>query len=192
MKKFVAVAICAIILSFSLCSAAGKTGILIIAPAQFKTQDFLKIANENFGKNYVVSQQTQDAWATYCWDKGFVDSDPTISKEILANFAETTYFDKIIFIMFKNAEITVEDEGVNYSASPFFGGILGNAKRKVRRRSVIEARVVVMNRQGETVKIFEESHTDASMASELRANRGAFNGLCKSIASRLNERISSK
>lgn len=152
----------------------------------------MKIANENFGKDYVVSQQTQDAWATYCWDKGFVDSDPTISKEILANFAETTYFDNIIFIMFKNAETIIEDEGVNYSASPFFGGILGKAKRKVRRRSVIEARVVVMNRPGETVKIFEESQTDASMASESRANRGAFNGLCKSITRRLNEKNSAK
>ena len=187
MKKFVVAAVCVcLILSCSLCFAAEKTGILIIAPAQFKTQDFLKIANENFGKNYVVSQQTQDSWATYCWNKGFVDSDPMISKEVLADFIGTTDFDNIIFIMFKNAEMTVEDKGIKFNASPLFGGVFGSAKRKIRRRSVIEARIIVMNHQGKTIKIFEESHTDASMASELRANRGAFKGLCKNISNRLN------
>ena len=192
MKKFVAAALCAIILSYSFCFAAGKNGILIIAPSQFKTQDFLKIVNENFGKDYVVSQQTQDAWATYCWDNGFIDSDPMINKETLADFTGTTNFDNIIFIMFKNAEMTTDDNGVNFNASPLFGGIFASAKRKIRRRSTIEARIIIMNHEGKTIKVFEESHTDASMTSELRANRGAFDGLCKSIARRLNEKKSTK
>ena len=178
MKKFVAAALCAIILSYSFCFAAGKNGILIIAPSQFK--------------NYVVSQQTQDAWATYCWDNGFIDSDPMINKETLADFTGTTNFDNIIFIMFKNAEMTTDDNGVNFNASPLFGGIFASAKRKIRRRSTIEARIIIMNHEGKTIKVFEESHTDASMTSELRANRGAFDGLCKSIARRLNEKKSTK
>ena len=184
MKKFVAAVICAIILSCSLCFAAEKTGILIVAPTQFKTQDFLKIANETFGKDYIVSQQTQDAWATYCWDKNFVDTDPTISKETLADFAKTTYFDKIIFIMFKDVDSTVEDMGATI--------IYGTIKKHVRRRTSLQARVVILNQAGETLQVFEESHTDASMASELRANRGAFKGLCKSIAGRLNTDKSAK
>ena len=179
MKKFIAALIvCLVALTCPICSAAGKTGILIIAPTQFKTQDFIKIANESFGKNYIVSQQTQDAWAAYCWEKGFVDSDPTISKETLAEFAATTYFDKIIFVMFKDAIRTVEDLGVTY--------LWGTVRRNARFRTAIQARVVIMNQSGETLKVFEDSYTDASFASELRANRGAFDGLCKSIAERLN------
>ncbi|MBR4152895.1 MAG: hypothetical protein IKT98_08040 [Selenomonadaceae bacterium] len=178
MKKVFVAVFCAIILSSSFCYAAEKTGILIVAPTQFKTQDFLKIANETFGKDYIVSQKTQDAWATYCWDKNFVDTDPTISKEILADFAKTTYFDKIIFVMFKDVESTVENMGVTV--------IYGLIRKNVRRRTSLQARVVIMNQAGETLQVFEESYTDASMASELRANRGAFKGLCKSIAERFN------
>ena len=179
MKKFFAVMIvCLVALTCSICSAAGKTGILIIAPTEFKTQDFMKIANESFGKNYIVSQQTQDAWAAYCWEKGFVDSDPTISKDTLADFAATTYFDKIIFIMFKDAVKTFEDLGAVYNRFVY--------RRAFRFRTAIQARVVIMNQSGETLKVFEDSYTDASFASELRANRGAFDGLCKNIAVRLN------
>lgn len=179
MKKFFAASIvCLVALSCSICSAADKTGILIIAPIEFKTQDFMKIATESFGKNYIVSQSTQDAWATYCWEKNFIDSDPMISKETLADFSKTTYFDKIVFVLFKDAVKTVEDLGVVY--------LWGNARRKARFRTAIQARVVVMNQSGETLKVFEDSYTDASYTSELRANRAAFNGLCESIAERLN------
>ena len=115
-----------------------------------------------------------------------------INKETLADFTGTTNFDNIIFIMFKNAEMTTDDNGVNFNASPLFGGIFASAKRKIRRRSTIEARIIIMNHEGKTIKVFEESHTDASMTSELRANRGAFDGLCKSIARRLNEKKSTK
>ena len=187
MKKiFSALAIGAIFLSCSLCCAAERTGILIIAPVEFKTQDFLKIATEAFGKDYNISQGTQDSWATYCWENGFIDTDPMTKKETLADFATTTNFDKIIFVIFKDIATVTEDNGTTYSESPLFGGIFGTSKRKVRRRTALEARVVVMNHEGETLKVFEEAYTDASLTSELRANRGAFKGLCKNIADRLS------
>lgn len=182
MRKFVVLAaFAAIVLSNALCSAADKTGILIIAPVEFKTQDFLKIATETFGKEYDISQNTQDAWAAYCWDKGFAETDPLTKKETLADFVKTTRFNKIIFVIFKDASIATEDHGASYSGSIFFGSV----QRHVRRRSAIETRVVIMNHEGETLKVFEESYTDASMTSELRANRGAFKGLCKKISERL-------
>lgn len=164
-----------------------KTGILIIAPTEFKTQDFFKIATEAFGKSFSISQDTQDAWATYCYDKGLADTDPLITKEILADFAKTTNFDRIIFLILKDAVVLQEDLGVVYNISPFFGGIWGSAGRKIRIRSNIETRVVVMNHAGEALKVFEESYTDASMASKLRANRGAFKGICKRISKRLSD-----
>ena len=166
MKKFVAMlAVGVIVMSCALCSAAERTGILIIAPVEFKSQDFMKIATETFGKNYTLSQNTQDAWATYCWDKGFADDDPLTKKETLVDFATTTHYDKIIFIIFKDAVRTVDD---------------------TRYRTVLGSRVVIMNHDGETLKVFEETYTDASGASELRANLGAFKGLCGRIADRLS------
>lgn len=199
MRKFVAAAICAGMLfsqglyvapafaaenpPSAVRNVSAKTGILIIAPVEFKTQDFLKIATETFGKAYSISQDTQDAWATYCWNNGFVETDPLTKKETLADFVKTTRFNKVIFVIFKNVSTIAEDRGVSYSGSVFFGSVT----RDIRHRSAIETRVVIMNHEGETLKVFEESYTDASMASELRANRGAFKGLCK----RISERISS-
>ncbi len=162
-----------------------NTGLLIIAPVEFKTQDFLKIAKDTFGKGYSISQDTQDAWATYCWNKGIDEIDLLTKKEILADFVKATDFDRVIFLILKDAVVSTEEDGASYNASPLFGGIFGGIKRKARRRSSIETRVVVMNHEGETLKVFEESYTDASMTSELRANRGAFSGLCKNISARL-------
>ena len=200
MRKFIAAALCAGLLfsqgiyaapAFAaaenpppsvLRNASAKTGILIIAPVEFKTQDFLKIATETFGKGYTISQNTQDAWATYCWDNGFAETDPLTKKETLADFVKTTYFDKVIFIIFKDVSSVSEDHGASYSGSWLFGSVT----RIVQRRSAIETRVVIMNHEGETLKVFEESYTDASMTSELRANRGAFKGLCQKISERLS------
>lgn len=167
------------------CSAAlSKTGVLIVAPVEYKTQDFMKIATEQFGKEYNISQGLQDDWGTYCWDKGFEVSDPMVSRATLSDFAKTTRFEKIIFVIFKNVQVTAENLGSDVDFS-MFGAI---KRERVRRRTSIEARIIIMNNEGETLKVFEESHTDASMASKLRASRGAFEGLCKNIALRLNER----
>lgn len=166
------------------CSAAiMKTGVLIIAPTEYKTQDFTKIASEQFGKNYDISQGLQDDWAAYCWDKGFTVSDPLVTKETLSDFAKTTRFNKIIFIIFKNVTLTTEDLGPTVTVN-IYGA---NRHENIRRRANIESRVVIMNNAGKTLKVFEEAHTDASMTSELRVNRGAFQGLCKSISARLKE-----
>lgn len=187
MKKILSlVATVAIFFAMSSCSAAlSKTGVLIVAPVEYKTQDFLKIATEQFGKEYNISQGLQDDWATYCWDKGYEVSDPMVSKETLADFAKTTYFDKIIFVVFKNIAVSEENLGTDVTYYGF--GVL-DKRDKVIRRSNIEARIVIMNNEGETLKIFEEAHTDASKTSMLRANRGAFEGLCKNIAQRLNNK----
>lgn len=179
MKKFFAMlAVGLIVLSCAPGFAAEKTGILIIAPVEFKSQDFIKLATEVFGKNYDISQGTQDAWATYCWDKGLPDTDALPTKETLADFASTTDYDKIIFVIFKDADKTAEDLG--YSR-----GLFGSVSHDVRYRTALGARVVIMTRDGQTLKVFEETHTDASGASDLRANRGAFKGLCKRISDRL-------
>ena len=179
MKKFVAMlAVGMIVLSCALCSAAERTGILIIAPTEFKTQEFLKIATETFGKDYNISQGTQDAWATYCWDNGFVDNDPMTKKETLADFASTTTFDKIIFVIFKDVDKTYLDRG----ASVFFGSVT----RRIRYRTDISARIVIMSHDGETLRVFEETNTDDAKGSDLRASRGAFKGLCKQISDRLS------
>lgn len=171
------------------CSAAvTKTGILIISPVDYKTQDFLKIATKQFGKEYEVSQGLQDDWAEYCWDKGFTDSDPMVSKDTLEDFSKTTHFSKVIFIIIKNATVTEEDLGTNVVVSTYGA----NRYENIRRRANIEARVVIMNNEGETLKVFEEAHSDASMESKLRANRGAFEGLCKRISERLNSKSKSK
>ena len=165
MKKFVTiVAVAGIVLSGALCSAAERTGILIIAPVEFKSQDFIKLATDVFGKNYDISQGTQDAWATYCWDKGLPDTDALPTKETLADFAATTNYDKIIFVIFKDAAKT--EDYYSY-------------------RSVLGARVVIMKHDGDTLKVFEETYTDTSKRSEIRASRGAFKGLCKQISNRL-------
>jgi len=178
MKKFVAMlAVGVIVLSCALCSAAERTGILIIAPTEFKSQDFMKIATETFGKNYTLSQNTQDAWATYCWDKGLTDSDVLPTKATLVDFASTTTYDKIIFIIFKDVDKTEEDLG--YSR-----GLFGAVSHDIRYRTAIGARIVIMTHDGETMKVFEETHTDASGSSDLRASRGAFKGLCKQISDR--------
>ena len=183
MKKFF-IAFMLVFLSSVYCSAAVmKTGVLIIAPTEYKTQDFLKIATEQFGKNYDISQELQDDWAAYCWDKGLTVSDPLVTKATLTDFAATTRFNKIIFIIFKNVTMTKEDLGPTVNVTVFGA----NRYENIRRRANIEARVVIMNNSGETLKVFEEAHTDASMASELRANRGAFQGLCKNISARLKK-----
>lgn len=186
MKKFFSLlAAFAIFFAMSNCSAAlSKTGVLIIAPVEYKTQDFLKIATEQFGKEYDISQGLQDDWATYCWDKGFTVSDPKVSKETLADFSTKTHFDKIIFVIFKNVATTEEVLGTSVIVS-MWGA---NRNEHVRRRASIESRVIIMNSSGETLKVFEEAHTDASKASMLRANRGAFEGLCKNISARLKEK----
>ena len=114
------------------------------------------------------------------------DTDALPTKETLADFAATTDFDKIIFVIFKDAETVTEDRGTSFNVSPLFGGVFGNVRRKVRHRTALEARVVIMNHDGDTLKVFEESHTDSSGASDLRANRGAFKGLCKQISNRLS------
>lgn len=186
MKKiFSFLMVFAIFFAASNCSATiSKTGVLIIAPVEYKTQDFIKIATEQFGKEYNISQGLQDDWAAYCWEKGFTVSDPKVSKETLADFSKTTYFDKIIFIIFKNVSTIEEDLGAGVSFS-IYGA---NRYENIRRRASIESRVVIMNNEGETLKVFEEAHTDASKASMLRANRGAFEGLCKNISARLKEK----
>ena len=179
MKKFVTLlAVAAIVLSCALCSAAERTGILIIAPVEFKSQDFIQIATETFGKNYDISKGTQDDWATYCWDKGLTDTDALPTKETLADFAATTNYDKIIFIIFKDANKTEEDLG--YSRGPFW-----SISHDVRYRTAVGARVVIMTHEGQTLKVFDETHTDDSKSSDLRASRGAFKGLCKQISDRL-------
>lgn len=187
MKKILSVfAMFAVFFAMSSCSAAlSKTGVLIIAPVEYKTQDFLKIATEQFGKEYNISQGLQDDWATYCWDKGYEVSDPMVSKETLADFSKTTYFDKIIFIVFKNIATTAENLGANVT---YYGFGVIDKSEKVRRRANIEARIIIMDNEGQTLKVFEEAHTDASKASMLRANRGAFEGLCKNIVNRLNNK----
>ena len=180
MKKFFAMlTVSVIVLSCAPGSAAERTGILLIAPVEFKSQDFMKIATQTFGKNYDISQGTQDAWATYCWDNGLTDTDALPTKENLAEFAATTDFDKIIFIIFKDADKTAEDLG--YSR-----GWFGSISHDVRYRTAVGARIVIMTHDGQTLKVFEETHTDASGASDLRANRGAFKGLCKRISERLS------
>ena len=184
-KIFSLFALFVVFFSMQNCSAAlSKTGVLIIAPIEFKSQDFLKIATEQFGKEYNISQGLQDDWATYCWDKGYEVSDPTVRKETLADFSKTTHFDKLIFIIFKDVGKITEDIGASVTFS-MFGA---HRREKVRRRTHIDARIVITNVDGETLKIFEETYTDASMASELRANRGAFEGLCKNIVKRLSDK----
>lgn len=186
MKKFFSLlAMFAVYFMMSSCSAAfTKTGVLIIAPVEYKTQDFLKIATEQFGKEYNISQGLQDDWATYCWDNSYEVSDPMVKKETLENFSKTTYFDKIIFIVFKNIATTEENLGTDVT---YYGFGFIDKNEKIRRRANIEARIVIMDNEGKTLKIFEEAYTDASKASMLRANRGAFEGLCKNIVKRLSD-----
>lgn len=164
-KLFAMLTVGVIVLSCALCSAAERTGILLITPVEFKSQDFMKIATHTFGKKHTLSQNTQDDWATYCWDKGLTDSDPMTTKETLVDFAATTAYDKVIFVIFKEAVKT--EDSFSY-------------------RTVLGARVVIMTHDGETLKVFEETYTDASKRSELRANLGAFEGLCKRISDRLS------
>ena len=186
-KYFLLFTSLALFFVMSNCSAnLSKTGILIIAPVEYKTQDFLKIAAKQFGKEYDISQGLQDDWAEYCWDKGFAISDPLVTKEILSDFSTKANFDKIIFIIFKDANVTSQDLGTTVMVNPYAPYAL-NRIEHVRRRANIEARVVIMNNTGKLLKVFEESQTDSSMASELRANRGAFEGLCKNVSARLKE-----
>lgn len=183
-KIFSLLMIFVLVFIYSICCASiSKTGVLIVAPLEYKTQDFLEIATKEFGKEYEISQGLQDDWATYCWDKGFTVSDPKVSRETLSDFSKTTRFNKIIFIIFKNSNVQIEDLGSTVNFSIF--GV--NRRDHIRRRANIESRIVIMDNEGKTLKVFEEAYTDASMASELRANRGAFEGLCKNIAGRLKE-----
>ena len=167
--------------------ASEQTGILIIAPAEFKTQDFIDIATKEFGESYNVSQKTQDSWAEFCWNNDIIDSDPQITKKILSEFISTTDFEKIIFLIFKDAKATSENLGETaiYRRRSLFGSLL--SRNRIRHRSHIDVRVVVMNKDGETAKIFEEAYSDTSSGSEERANRYAFKKVCKNIHARLND-----
>ena len=51
MKKFLQLLLFAVLFQIQICQANGQTGLLIVAPAEFKTQDFLNIAAQEFGEN---------------------------------------------------------------------------------------------------------------------------------------------
>ena len=101
MKKFLQILLFVFILQIQICQANEQTGLLIIAPAEFKTQDFFNIAKQEFGENYIISKNTQDAWAEFCWNNDIIDSDPQITKQVLHDFTVSTDFEKIVFLIFK-------------------------------------------------------------------------------------------
>ena len=164
--------------SWSTCFASEKTYVLFIAPSKFTTQEFLEIATKNFSDNYIISKKLQDYWTQYCWNMNLEENDQKTNKEILSDFISKSNLDKIVFVIFKDAKLDVIDQGGVFVYGMYIKSHIG--------RSHIQSRVIVMNHEGETLKIFEEESENISGYNERRANRGAFRILCKNISKRLN------
>jgi len=179
MKKFLSILIViTVLLSCSMCFAAKKTYVLFIAPSKFTTDEFLEIATKNLSSDYIVSKKLQGYWSQYCWNMNLEENDQRIDKEILADFISRTNLDEIVFVVFKEANAEMVDNGGVF----IFGVYTKSYIISTRLRS----RVVIMNHEGETLKLFEEESGNISPYNERRANRGAFRILCKNIAKSLN------
>lgn len=178
MKKFLSILIVAVVLmSTSMCFAAKNTYVLFVAPAKFTTAEFLEIATKNLGSNYRVSKKLQGYWTEYCW-KMNIDDEQSIDREILADFISRTNLDEIVFVVFKKASADTVDNGGVF--------IFGVYSKSYIISTHIQSRVVIMNHEGETLKLFEEESENISPYNERRANRGAFRILCKNIAKKLH------
>ena len=167
-----------VLLSCSMCFAAKRTYVLFVAPSKFTTDEFLEIATKNLSSDYIVSKKLQGYWSQYCWNMNLEENDQRIGKEILADFISRTNLDKIVFVVFKETKAELVDEGGVF--------ILWSYIKNYTNRSHIKSRVVIMNHEGDALKIFDEESKNDSPHTERRANRGAFRILCKNINKRLN------
>lgn len=174
MKKVLPILIVVmVLLSCSMCFAAKKTYVLFVAPSKFTTDEFLEIATKNLSSDYIVSKKLQGYWSQYCWNMNLEENDQRINKDILADFISRTNLDKILFVVFKESKADLVDEGGVF--------ILWNYFKNYTNRTHIQSRIVMMNHEGETLKIFETESKNDSPYNERRANRGAFRILCKNI-----------
>ena len=82
-----------------------------------------------------------------------------------------------------DANATTEEIGKTYYGRPSLLG--GLVKNRNRHRSHLDIRVIVMDKDGQTAKIFEEAYSETSSGSEERANRYAFKKICQNIHERL-------
>ncbi|MBR4152256.1 MAG: hypothetical protein IKT98_04800 [Selenomonadaceae bacterium] len=179
MKKFLPIfIISAVFLSCSSCFATEKTYVLFIAPSKFTTDEFLEIATKNLSSDYIVSKKLQGYWSQYCWNMNLEENDQRIGKEILSDFISRTNLDKIVFVVFKEANAEIVDNGGVF--------IFGVYTKSYINSTHLRSRVVIMNHEGETLKLFEEESENISPYNERRANRGAFRILCKNISKTLN------
>ena len=179
MKKFLPIfIISAVFLSCSSSFATEKTYVLFIAPSKFTTDEFLEIATKNLSSDYIVSKKLQGYWSQYCWNMNLEENDQRIGKEILSDFISRTNLDKIVFVVFKEANAEIVDNGGVF--------IFGVYTKSYINSTHLRSRVVIMNHEGETLKLFEEESENISPYNERRANRGAFRILCKNISKTLN------
>lgn len=179
MKKILSIFILAtVLLSSSMCFAAKRTYVLFIAPSKFTTSEFLEIAAKNLSSSYIVSKKLQDYWTKYCWNMGLTDNEKKINKEILADFISRTNLDKIVFIVLNETNSELRDSGGVF--------IFGIYAKNYTNFTHIHSRVIIMNHEGKTLKLFEEESENISPYNERRANRGAFRILCKNISKSLN------
>ncbi|NCD08703.1 MAG: hypothetical protein EOL98_04620 [Negativicutes bacterium] len=150
-----------------------KTCVVLIGNSDVKTPDFIKYINEQFNneeaKNKVVcGPEIQSVYQNYWFQKGFIE-EQKLQKQDLHDFVKFSSYDRCLFLLI--SEPIVEKTKVP-------AGWFTTAEKT---RASIEVKCFLADGT-DIIKSFSVAKNDDSMASDLRAKRGAFEKCVKEFA----------
>lgn len=142
-----------------------KTCVVLIGNSDVKTPDFIKYIDEQFNgeetKNKVIcGSEVQSVYQNYWFQKGFLE-EQKLQKQDLHDFVKFSSYDRCLFLI-------ISDPIVEKTKIP--AGWFTTAEKT---RASIEVKCFLAD-DTNIIKSFNVTKNDDSMASDLRAKRGAF------------------
>lgn len=171
MKKIFMLAAMILAMITATAFAAQSTKVVIIAGAEFKTDDYYKIIQKNLGVQsktaYEAGNDIQKKYHVFMM-KHYDIGETTPKKQDLANFVKESGYGKVLFLML--------DENIDTQTH-------GNHSQK--NRSTIQLDAYLVDSEG-IIDVTTTSQDFVSKASNLRARRGAFEKCLKEVATSMN------
>ena len=148
--------------------------VLIIGNSDFKTPNFIRYATQLFKEEYkgktlkfVSGEEIQSKYQNYWLDKGSLE-EGTPTKQDLIDFVSYGDYDRVVYLIIKDPVIDKHESGY------------GSSYQQKSRASVTVNAFLADSEK--VLKAATSTKEDDSMASELRAKRGAFKQCMREIS----------
>lgn len=150
-----------------------KIGVVLIAPFDMKTEDFIEIVDNKLNKDedykeFIVGSGMQTKYQEYWFNKGELE-EGKLTKDVIYDFADFSGYDKLLYLV---AAVDIDKNKLSGEGE--------------RTRASVEVKGFLVDKNN-TLKIISVITNDDSKKSDFRAKKGAFEQCMQDLGRQLQE-----